>query len=158
VLTALHLETETVIKAHTKQNKDEHKTLRSQMADLSQQSGDQSDRALDAQAITKMAVDLSIDRNLAEHNKTREEMKRLREQAERQVEVLTEEIRQLKIELEANVKSIVASIGKASKKRGTEAQGCQQREVQFVGCKRSHIRKPKGKLLTKCESCDLIRC
>jgi hypothetical protein len=116
VLTALHSETETVIKAQTEQNKDEHETLRSQMADLSQQSGDQSDRVLDAQAITRMAVDLSIDRNLAEHNKTREEMNRLKKQAERQVEALTEEIRQLKIELEANVKSIVASIGKASKK------------------------------------------
>lgn len=41
-------------------------------------------------------------------------MKRLKEQAEKQVEVLTEEIRQLKIELEAGVKTIVASIGAAS--------------------------------------------
>ena len=43
-------------------------------------------------------------------------MNRLREQAERQVEVLTKEIRQLKIELEASVKSTVARIGAASKK------------------------------------------
>lgn len=43
-------------------------------------------------------------------------MNRLKEQAERQIEVLTEEIRQLKIELEASVKTIVASLGTASKK------------------------------------------
>jgi hypothetical protein len=43
-------------------------------------------------------------------------MNRLKEQAERQIEVLTEEIQQLKIELEASVKTIVASLGTASKK------------------------------------------
>ena len=59
---------------------------------------------------------MSVDQNLAEHNKTREEMNRLKEEAERQVEVLTEEIRQLKIELEASVKTIVASLGKASQR------------------------------------------
>jgi hypothetical protein len=116
LLTALHSRTETSMKAHAKQDKDEHNKLSSQIIELSQQSGHQSDRVIGAQIDTRMAVEMSIDQNLAEHNKTREEMNRLKEQAERQVEVLTEEIRQLKIELEASVKSIVASLGTASKK------------------------------------------
>ena len=105
-----------IVEDHAKQNKDEHDALRSQIADLFQQSCDRPSQLLDTQAITKIVVYLSIDQNLAEHNKTRGEMNRLREQAERQVEVLTKEIRQLKIELEASVKSIVASIGIALKK------------------------------------------
>jgi hypothetical protein len=90
-LKALHSRTETSIKAHAEQDNEEHNKL-------------------------QMAIEISGDKNLAEHIKTREEMNRLREQAERQVEVLTDEIRQLKIELEASVKAIVASLGTASKK------------------------------------------
>jgi hypothetical protein len=116
ILDKLHSRTETSITAHAKQDKEEHGKLSSQITELSQQSGDQSDRALGAQIDTRTAIEMSIDQNVAEHNKTREEMNRLKEQAERQIEVLTEEIRQLKIELEASVKTIVASLGTASKK------------------------------------------
>lgn len=116
VLNDMRSHTEAAIEIHTKENKDDHERLSANISDLSQQSFDQSERVLDAQAITKMAVELSIDRNVAEHNKTRQEMNRLKEEAERQVEVLTEEIRQLKLELESSVKTIVASIGTASKK------------------------------------------
>jgi hypothetical protein len=114
--TTLHSQTEIKIQAHAEEDRKDHITISSQLCDLSEQTDDQTGRVLDAQLVTKMALDLSIDQNLAEHNKTREEMNRLREEAERQVEVLTEEIRQLKIDLEASVKSIVASIGTASQK------------------------------------------
>ncbi|CAI9632192.1 unnamed protein product [Alternaria burnsii] len=116
ILDTLQSRTETSITAYAKQDKEEHEKLSSQITELSQQSGDQSDRALGAQIDTRTAIEMSIDQNIAEHNKTREEMNRLKEQAERQIEVLTEEIRQLKIELEASVKTIVASLGTASKK------------------------------------------
>ncbi|CAN9128966.1 unnamed protein product [Alternaria alternata] len=116
ILDTLHSRTETTIIAHAKQDKEEHEKLSSQIIELSQQSGDQFDRALGAQIVTRTAIETSINQNIAEHNKTREEMNRLKEQAERQIEVLTEEIRQLKIELEASVKTIVASLGTASKK------------------------------------------
>jgi hypothetical protein len=116
MMTLLHADTESSIKDQAKQNQDDHNRLCTQITDLSQKSCDQSAQVLDAQAITKMAVDLSIERNLTEHNKTREEMNRLEEEAERQVEVLTEEIRQLKIELENSVRTIVASMSTASKK------------------------------------------
>ncbi|CAN9432139.1 unnamed protein product [Alternaria alternata] len=116
ILDTLHSHTETSIIAHAKQDKEEHKKLSCQIIELSQQSGDQSDRALGAQIDTRTTIEMSIDQNAAEHNKTREEMNRLKEQAERQIDVLTEEIRQLKIELEASVKTIVASLGTASKK------------------------------------------
>lgn len=43
-------------------------------------------------------------------------MTRLNEQAERQVQVLTEEVRLLKIELENSAKAIVASVNTSSKK------------------------------------------
>ncbi|CAN9452136.1 unnamed protein product [Alternaria sp. RS040] len=116
ILDTLHSRIETNITAHAKQDKEKHEKLSSQITELSQQSGDQSDRALGAQIDTRTAIETSIDQNTVEHNKTREEMNRLKEQAERQIEVLTEEIRQLKIELEASVKTIVASLGTASKK------------------------------------------
>lgn len=116
VLEDMHSHTEAAIQIHKKENKEDHERISANISDLVQHSSDQSERVLDAQAITKMAVELSIDRNVAEHNKTRQEMKRLKEEAERQVEVLTEEIRQLKIELEASVKTIVASMGTGSKK------------------------------------------
>ncbi|KAF7676178.1 hypothetical protein GT037_005683 [Alternaria burnsii] len=116
ILDTLHSRIETNITAHAKQDKEEHEKLSSQITKLSQQSGDQSDRALGAQIDTRTAIETSIDQNTVEHYKTREEMNRLKEQAERQIEVLTEEIRQLKIELEASVKTIVASLGTASKK------------------------------------------
>ncbi|CAN9449980.1 unnamed protein product [Alternaria alternata] len=116
ILDTLHSRTETSITAHAKQNKEEHEKLSSQITELSQQSGDQSDRVLGAHIDTRTAIETSIDQNVAEHNKTREEMNRLKEQAEIQIEVLSEEIRQLKIELEASVKTIVASLGTASKK------------------------------------------
>lgn len=114
VIADLHLHTETLISVQGEHRKDEHLELTSQVASLAQQTSDQSQDQLDAQAITRMAVDLSLERNLAEHERTRDEMKRLKEQAEKQVEAVTEEIRQLKLELEASVKTIVASIGTAS--------------------------------------------
>lgn len=114
VIADLHLRTEDVISVQGEHRRDEHLELTSRVTSLAQQTSDQSQHQLDAGAITKLAVDLSLERNLAEHERTRNEMKRLKEQAEKQVEVLTEEIRQLKIELEAGVKTIVASIGAAS--------------------------------------------
>ncbi|KAH7067247.1 hypothetical protein BKA63DRAFT_114623 [Paraphoma chrysanthemicola] len=94
----------------------DHERLSNNISDLSEQSIDQCERLLDAQAINKMAVELAFDRNMTEHEKTRQEMNRLKAEAERQVEVLMEEIRQLKLELEASVKTIVASMGTATKK------------------------------------------
>jgi hypothetical protein len=44
-------------------------------------------------------------------------MQRFKEQAETQVANLTEEIRQLKIELEASVKQLATSIGSVTKKK-----------------------------------------
>jgi hypothetical protein len=66
-------------------------------------------------------------------------MNRLKEQAERQIEVLTEEIRQLKIELEARCQP-----RNSFKEGGTEAQGHKQRQIQSVGCKGTHIREIEG--------------
>ena len=55
----------------------------------------------------------------------------LREQAERQVGVLTEEIRQLKVELEASIKSIIASIGIASKKEEQKLKDVSNAKFNF---------------------------
>ncbi|KAH7084003.1 hypothetical protein FB567DRAFT_530403 [Paraphoma chrysanthemicola] len=112
----LHSQTDAAIDVCAEENRIDHEQLSNNISDLSEQSIDQSDRILNAQAVTKMAVELSIDHNMAEHEKTRQEMNRLKAEAERQVEVLTEEIRQLKLELEASVKTIVASMGTATKK------------------------------------------
>jgi hypothetical protein len=115
-LVVLHIHTEVLIGAHTDQNTEEHRVLGSQIDNLSRESTEQSNHILNAQAYTKLAVDLTAEQNLLEHNTTREEMNRPKEQAERQVDVLTEEIQLLKIELENSVKAIVASINTASRK------------------------------------------
>jgi hypothetical protein len=152
-LEALHLRTESSIKAHAKQDNKEHNKLSSQMIELSHQSGDQSDRVLGAQIGIRMAIEISGDQNLAEHNKTREEMNRLREQAERQVEVLTEEIRQLKIELEASVKAIVTSLGTASKKEGQKLKDTSNAKFNLWVAKELILENLKVSLSLRCSVC-----
>lgn len=113
-LTDLHANIDSAVESYAKQQKDEHDKLHIQIAEVSKQSDKHKHEILDSQSMTKTAIDLSMEQNMAEHNRTREEMKRLKEEAERQVEVLTEEIRQLKIDLENSVKTIVSSIGTVS--------------------------------------------
>jgi hypothetical protein len=96
---------------------------------------------------TRTAIETSIDQNVAEHNKTREEMNRLKEQAERQIEVLTEEIRQLKIELEASVKTIVASLGTASKKEEQKLKDISNAKFNLWVAKELILEKLKVSLL-----------
>jgi len=148
-LRALHVRTESIIEAHAEQNKDEHETLRTRITELAQQTEVRSEQILDVQTITKLAVDLSLDQNLAEHNKTREEMRRLKEQAERQVKILTEEIRQLKIELEASVKSIVASIGSVTQKEQQKLKDVSNAKFNLWVAKELILEKLKARMLTK---------
>jgi hypothetical protein len=60
------------------------------------------------------SVMLASDINVVQHEATRAEITRIRDEAERQVSQLREEIRLLKIEIEESIKTVVASVGNVS--------------------------------------------
>ncbi|KAF2650978.1 ankyrin [Lophiostoma macrostomum CBS 122681] len=117
---ALHSHTVTVVADHALEIVEGQDALRQQVNSLSVQTDQSSREVLDAQAHANAAAESWMSRNLAEHQRTRDEMQRFKDEAETQVITLTEEIRLLKIELEASVKHIAATIGTVSKKKQRE--------------------------------------
>ena len=113
-LSQLHDQTKGVIEVYAEQVRDDQDATRAEIARLSLSADERDAKLLDAAAVNKAAVEFSIDQNVAEHDKTRQEMQRIKDQAERQMEQLTEQIRQLKIDLDASVKDMVARMPTAS--------------------------------------------
>jgi hypothetical protein len=114
---ALHSHTVTVVSKHALEVIDGQDALLQQVNHISEQTDLSTREILDAQSHTSAATKGWMNQNLAEHQRTRDEMQRFKEQAETQVANLTEEIRQLKIELEASVKQLATSIGSVTKKK-----------------------------------------
>jgi hypothetical protein len=99
---------------HAIQTHQDHELTRAEIGRLSLSVEERDNNLMIATIDTQDVVELAIDQNAIEHDKTRLEMQHLKEQAERQIEQLTEQIRQLKVDLEASVKEMVSKMATAS--------------------------------------------
>jgi len=114
VLKNLHDENVANSEAQAIQNHDDHEATRAEIGRLSLSIEERENIAMIATSDTQAVIELAMDQNLVEHKKTRQEMQRLKDQAERQIEQLIEQIRRLKIDLEVSVKDMVSKMATAS--------------------------------------------
>jgi ribosomal protein S15P/S13E len=113
-LVQLHDQTKAAVEDLALQDQHDHEATRAQVARLSLSAEERDAQIIIATATNGTAIELSLDQNLAEHKKTRQAMQVYKDQAERQIEQLTEQIRQLQIDLKASVKDMVSRMATAS--------------------------------------------